>query len=290
MAMALLLPFSTEASELRWVPRATVPQMPKEGFTVTEFNGRLWMVGGFGNNSNSTSPNQILYSDDGLNWIVPDGAFPFLERKDHAALVFNDYLYVVGGRNANDALAGDIWRSPNGLAWERVDADPEVAARFDHAAAVHGGAIWVTGGTNASGIMRKDTWVSYNGSTWMATLADFPIGRSGHRMASYEGDLWVVGGNLPGLSGPMTTGEVWKSPRNGGNWTVESSGLDFNVHTQGLIPTNEGLWGFGSSIRDGEGGVHGGVWTAVRHGADARRFVPTLTADYRRFYNAELAP
>ena len=235
------------ASELRWVEQTTVSLLPKSGFTVTEFKGKLWVIGGFGNNFSSTAKNQIMTSTDGITWTVPTGPLPFLERVKHVAVVFEDQIYIIGGKKADGTLAGDMWRSPDGANWENVAADPAVYNRFNMAAAVHEGAIWITGGENAAGALISETWISYDGRLWMLPLANM-TGRAGHRMVEFEGELWVVGGEVLVGATRVHDSKILRSPLPGGSWKEEIEDFLINGKIAGLLSTPNGIFLFTSNF------------------------------------------
>ena len=49
-------------------------------------------------------------SPDGLLWSQVMAATAFTERISHTSVVYNDKIYVIGGRNqVSDAFTNDVW-------------------------------------------------------------------------------------------------------------------------------------------------------------------------------------
>jgi hypothetical protein len=88
--------------------------------TVTEFNNRLWMIGGLGESQYESCLNDVWSSEDGRTWRPEADAAPFSRRYGHGAYVVNNSLFVTGGMY--DGFTGskylyDAWSSPDGINW-----------------------------------------------------------------------------------------------------------------------------------------------------------------------------
>ncbi|WP_108125276.1 kelch repeat-containing protein [Saccharospirillum mangrovi] len=82
---------------------------------------RLWLVGGGITTTGTDSRNDIWTSRDGVHWRsepYEDGS-RFSGRIGHQALVFNPYLWVIGGADVTKTPKHDIWRSVDGASWQK---------------------------------------------------------------------------------------------------------------------------------------------------------------------------
>lgn len=112
---------STDGSTWRKVLEADF--LRRHYHTVTEFNNRLWMIGGLGESQYESCLNDIWSSDDGKTWRPEMDAAPFSRRFGHGAYVVNNSLFVTGGMY--DGFTGskylyDSWSSTDGTNWTQV--------------------------------------------------------------------------------------------------------------------------------------------------------------------------
>ena len=141
-------------------------------------------------------------------------------RLDHAAVVFDNKLWVMGGYNPGeirkDTYYEDVWSTEDGVQWELVNDNAPWLGRRGHALVTFddgsGEAIYLAGGYSvdeATGYRQycNDVWRSYDGNTWVQikerTYAEldsldtwFP--RSDHAMvaANHGGQdyIYIIGG------------------------------------------------------------------------------------------------
>lgn len=248
----------TEAFEYRWQDTAMVPSLINRfGFTLTEFKSKLWVIGGVFTGSPTSRP-AILRSADGKVWDTIAAPSAFRGREGHAAVVFQDTLYVLGGKDSGGTVKGDIWKSSDGINWFQSTPAAPFGPRYNHAAVVHNGQIWVMGGMGtgdtpragsaSTGTKTIDAWVSSDGITWRETLSpDFPP-RQGHQLASFEGNIWVVGGKVWNGTVWGETNKVYNGPITQGHWRLDSIPSTLNFAMHGLITQGDGLYVFGGGI------------------------------------------
>lgn len=96
--------------------------IPVSDAEVVEFNGKLWMLGGAGNQGN------VYNSDDGQVWqktINGETSNMFTHRTGHNLVVWKNYLYLLGGRkinaveDSNEAYLNDVWRMDQNGNWQK---------------------------------------------------------------------------------------------------------------------------------------------------------------------------
>ena len=169
-------------------------------------------------------------------------------RYGHAALVYNDKMWVIGG-HSGAGYANDVWWSTDGVTWTRATANAGWTARHSHTATVHNGKMWVIGGTVGGNAYKNDVWWSTDGVTW--TQATENAGwdpRYQHASVAYDGKLWVFGGW--GTTAPLTKNDVWWSA-DGATWiqaTASAAWGTRNAHTAEVYDGK--MWVIGGSGRN----------------------------------------
>jgi hypothetical protein len=161
------------------------------------YKDRLWVIGGYNPGKVSGDPymEDVWSSADGEEWRLETDQAPWLGRRGHASVVFDDgsgeAMYVIGGFVVNEESGyreyrNDVWKSTDGVQWIQVK-DREVPPldslydwypRFNHACvtASHGGVeyMYLVGGVtqledhNARYAMKyfNDVWRSRDGTSW----------------------------------------------------------------------------------------------------------------------------
>ena len=220
-------------------------------------------------------------------------------RSTHGSLVFQDKMWLIGGRTANEAHIAEVWSSTDGYNWTEVNPSAAFGARREFVSMVHDGKMWVLGGDAAdvSGGLTNDVWYSSDGDSWHeATEAaswharDYFGGVAFASGATGSDEMWVLGhytGDPRGIPGVedhhySTDGSTWSS--------VSVSGLPpssffpaitFNnaiLIVGGYFYTNS-AWSDSNTIYSSTDGVN---WTELSvNGSiwDARRVHTTLVYD-----------
>lgn len=139
---------------------------------------------------------------------------PFLSRENHASVIFNDQMFVLGGFGNGTAL-NDFLFSTDGIDWVQPPSMSEYTARFFHRAVVFQDAIWIAGGLASD--FENDVWRSNDGVGWTSLAQEQPyVTRAEHTLTAYDDRLWLVGGN----NGSGKLADVWSSS-DGKNWQLE---------------------------------------------------------------------
>jgi hypothetical protein len=244
---------------------AGVALSPRLGHAVVEFMGDIWVLGGYTTpKDNASAPwrvaNRRLLTEDSSQYLLSDvwrlrhvktgicrqqglcleqarvqqHAWP--ARHSHAALVFDNRIWVMGGVTALAVPAHDVWSSYDGVHWQLVTASAAWAPRFGMAVDTMAnpgglddpGIMIVSGGgsyTGAGEVMYNDVWTSIDGQDWRLASADAGwTPRARHAMASLRGPegnatLWLAGGEEVGGG---TRRDVWYSDDAGATWQLDS--------------------------------------------------------------------
>jgi hypothetical protein len=86
---------------------AEAPWPPRQYHDVAVFDGRLWVLEGYGYSPSSSTPgnlNDVWYSEDGVTWCELPGT-PWAPRHAASLFVHADALWVVAGNN----MTSDVW-------------------------------------------------------------------------------------------------------------------------------------------------------------------------------------
>jgi hypothetical protein len=234
---------------------------------VVEFNGRLWAFGGANLGNDEHTFDEIRSSADGINWTLELEHAPFGPRANHAVVVFNGRVWVLGGTTDQMfARKNDVWSSADGINWSLETASAPWAARANHAAVAHDGRIWVLGG-RAPGA-KNDVWSSPDGVNWTEEAnASAWSGRYSFGCVSFNGRIWVVGGQSLAEG---ETRDVW-STTNGVNWTLELATAPWarrSAHAtlvfNGKLWVMGGSWNFRNDVWVSDDGIN---WTSVTQSA-----------------------
>lgn len=236
--------------------------------TSVWFDGRLWIMGGYnpGEFTSDTYLEDVWSSADGVSWeLVTDDA-PWMGRRGHASVVFDDgtgeAIYIIGGFVVNEEngyreYRNDVWKSTDGADWTQIKERSEPGLdslydwypRFNHQCvlASHEGTdyIYLIGGVvqlvgfNSAYSMRyfNDVWRSVDAVNWEELPNDDFGYRSGHAAAvdPVSQRIYIQGG----LHGKIVEGEnnsslpvpdfywLWSSD-DGVTWTPENDTSEFN--------------------------------------------------------------
>jgi hypothetical protein len=223
--------------------------------TTLVYNNAMWVIGG-DNGLLGGSLNDVWTSTNGSTWTQTASASSaniFPGRGNHASVVFNNTMWVIGGFGASSPyFLNDVWASTDGANWYEATAGAAFSARQGHSSVVFNNAMWVIGGQSNSSYLN-DVWTSTNGVNWTQVLAN--TNSPGSTQFSqrnyfacfvYNNAMWVVGGFANGA----LADDVWYST-NGSTWTEATAAAAFPKRdAQSGLVFNNAMWvisGAGSS-------------------------------------------
>ncbi|XLS27821.1 kelch repeat-containing protein [Flavobacteriaceae bacterium M23B6Z8] len=213
------------------------------------FEGKVWSVGGINAYSGGDASSDVWSSTNGVNWISVTSD-QFEARTGHTLTVFDNKLWLIGGRSNSGMFLRDVWYSEDGTNWTlATDSGAFLSAAF-HSTVVFNGRMYLI--TDSSG-GNVSVWSSTNGADWRnETSTAFPA-REKFRSVVFNNEIYVLGGEL------TTTiyNEIWRS-NDGISWTRVNTNSVFSpryAHTATVY--NNKVWvagGFGTS------GPEGNLW------------------------------
>lgn len=90
---------------------ANPPWPKRQGSEAVVYKERIWLVGRFNEESQGGGNNDVWFSEDGINWRKTKKDPPWSGREDHAVVVFQDKIWVLGGMTEDWVWKNDIWYS-----------------------------------------------------------------------------------------------------------------------------------------------------------------------------------
>ena len=182
--------------------------------TVVVFDDQIWIMGGsysdfFGK---LTRFNDVYSSSNGKTWNLVTNSAKWSAREDHAAVVFDDQIWIMGGFNGS--YKNDVWSSTNGKDWNLVTSSAKWSVRSGLQSVAFNGKLWVMGGDSTSAQHFNDVWSSTNGKDWnLVTSSAKWSARSEHQSVVLDDQIWVIGGGFA----DRFKNDVWSST-NGKDW------------------------------------------------------------------------
>ncbi|WGK70317.1 kelch repeat-containing protein [Candidatus Haliotispira prima] len=163
-------------------------------------NNKIFVIGGR-LASNDAENNEVWKSaDEGLTWMeVTSTGTKFTGRYNHAAVVLNSDIFVIGGETGSSSFSDEVWKSADeGLTWTEVTSTgTKFTSRYNHAALVLNNDIFVIGGETGSSSFSDEVWKSSDeGLTWteINTTGTKFTARRNHAVAVLNGDMFLIGG------------------------------------------------------------------------------------------------
>ncbi|MBM1107921.1 hypothetical protein JQC67_17330 [Aurantibacter crassamenti] len=213
----------------------SAPFSTRAGHTSVVFDNKIWVIGGYNGDGSINGGvdffNDIWSSTDGINWVLETSNPGFAGRHDHASIVYDNKIWVIGGKafdvpgravNASSRDMQDVWNSSDGINWTQVTDNAPFSRRGGHALEVLNNKLYlVSGGYSSFG--TEEIWSTTNGLVWTLekdNLVFDNFSRHNHKIAQLNGNFYLVGGYR------LSYDEIWKSS-DLENWSLVKDNLDF---------------------------------------------------------------
>jgi len=214
----------------------------RSGHSTVSFQNKFWVIGG--SDGIASYKNDVLFSNNGSNWVVATMAAAFIGRLSHTTTVFGNKIWVIGGAiptASGSTVANDVWNSEDGITWTQVTSSAPFSERALHTTTTFDNKLWVIGGLTSTG--GGDLWFSADGITWTQVTISAPFSdRYGHTTTVFDNKLWLIGGYR---SGGNYRNDIWSST-DGINWTEVTSSASFSPRRHhSVVVFDDKLWLFG---------------------------------------------
>ncbi len=166
-------------------------------------------------------------------------------------------------------------------AWQEATANAFSAGRYGLAGTVFNNAMWAVGGASGSGTTQfyGDVYSSGSGSSWTQTKGDndnYFGKRYGAQLLSFNGKLWLIGGNNKGTF----KNDVWNSS-DGSTWTqvtITSLNMFSAREDFSAVVMNGAIYVIGGW----DGGPQNDVWNST-DGANWNQILPSGPSSATQF-------
>lgn len=215
----------------------------RDQHTAVAFDNKLWVIGGsIQTQGKFNKVNDVWFSTDGKHWQEATSNASFSPRSSHESVVFDNKIWVIGGRSGSTDFKNDVWYSSDGVNWIEATSNAGFEEREGHTITVFDNKIWVIGGWNLTSGGKNDVWHSSDGVNWTQATSSAPFSkRSEHSMAVFDNKMWVI-------AGIVTTdndNDVWHS-NDGVNWIEATNDAAFtkrNAHSTAVF--DDKIWVIG---------------------------------------------
>lgn len=162
---------------------------------------------------------------------------PVFPRMNFSAAVFDDAIWIIGGRDNTGTSYDDLWRSTDGREWAQVVAG-NTAFSIDNP-----GFVAFEDRLFLNNHVSNELYVSSDGENWSFAINTPAVYT---RLIVLGGALWAVA---------PSTGEVWRSetPEDELSWIMEDDGSSLTVSgdESTTITAHRGeIWAIGRGIID----------------------------------------
>ncbi|MEM7374741.1 MAG: hypothetical protein AAF587_39480 [Bacteroidota bacterium] len=191
--------WTEETASAAWAPRAV--------HTSVVFDGKMWVLGGNSSYSSGSEFSDVWYSEDGVNWTLAVDNAPFQGRYNHEMLVYDDKMWIIGGRDVNKSYsAKQIWNSSDGVNWTLINDNYGFGFANTGEVLEYDDKMWLIGGYNDN--VRWST----DGITWAQVTNEAAFGEKiNHASVVYDNRMWVISGSDNLLNELTETADVWYS-------------------------------------------------------------------------------
>ncbi|MCZ4695402.1 exo-alpha-sialidase [Ancylomarina euxinus] len=185
--------------------------------TVANMNGDLYLTGGFSvafGAPQGAMADVWKSTDGGATWtnLEADFGVDFVARAKSQLVVYNDELYLIGGRESNNSsvLNNEIYKSTDGVTWTKLAVETPFTACSGHICYEYNDRFYLIGGNKTEVevvaeeevtklVPMNDVWVSEDaGVNWTkVTEGALPEGfaaRAGHAFVKDANTVHIFGG------------------------------------------------------------------------------------------------
>jgi len=125
------------------------------------YNSRMWSIAGMSYNAGCGCWQYdygVWSSPNGVSWANPTPSPAFSARSALSSVVYDNKMWIIGGREYSGAYKNDVLSSTDGAVWPQATASAAFPGRSNHTSVVFNNSMWVIGGSNGS--FLNDVWYS----------------------------------------------------------------------------------------------------------------------------------
>jgi hypothetical protein len=156
--------------------------------------GNGYFFGADANRLTLLSATQATNNADGTAWTAATTP-GWVGRRAHNSCVFDNRIWVIGGRNNAGTIYNDVWFSADGETWTQATAAAPWTGRQGGMLCAFGNKMYYMGGLDAGGNLRNDVWASSDGVLWtLLTSSAAWAPRSTAGLVANSNGMFLVGG------------------------------------------------------------------------------------------------
>jgi hypothetical protein len=203
----------SSADGVNWVEvTSNPPWIERSMHSAVVFDNRMWLMGGHQSTTGYWGFSDVWYTTDGVDWTQASPSDPsniWPARFSHRTVVFNDRIWVLGGRYGG-LHYNDVWSSPDGKDWIEETSEAPWSPRVYFSAEVYADRLWVIGGVDVVTFEHYgDAWSTADGVNWRYEGSPWHSRRN-HTALVYKGRLWTIGGWItPAIPEAATFHGIW---------------------------------------------------------------------------------
>lgn len=233
----------------KWVKISdSLPFSNRDGASLLNFNNKLYLLGGWHNDSIPRTNSEIWSSNDAINWTFLKKA-PWEQRHTFGCLNFNNKIWVLGGDVNSNHYQPDVWNSSNGTDWNLVEDTTIWGFRVLFNYHLMNNKMWVYGGqrifNNNLDTSYNDIYSSQDGVTWLKEINSASWSPRGMMIgnANHLGKIWMLGGGTytGDLTLRMYSNEVWNT-KNSIQWNFVSNAPWVGRQYHNVISYDNKVW------------------------------------------------
>ena len=190
-----------------WHDEGNIPGPGLNAPAAVALNGKIYLIGGFGTDTNIPSDGVLVYDTATRTW---SRAAPLpAPRGGHAAVVLAGKIHVIGGGNSKSTLADHDVFDPASNAWTTLAPLPR--AEGSPAAVAFDGKLYAIGGRSGPSDFGSVDFYDPATNSWSAGPPIDPRGTAG--AVVYCGAIHVFGGESQARQ--QSLGDVLRLERDG---------------------------------------------------------------------------
>ena len=187
-----------------------------------------------------------VFAYEGENWTRATAATPWAGRTEHESVVFNNRIWVMGGRSSGSYL-NDIWSSSDGVSWKQEVKAASWKGRAGFGLTVYNNKMWLIGGFVDGSGYSGEIWSSSDGINWELVEAqpEWWV-RANMKLLVFDNKLWLIGGEQQG----SLRADAWNTT-DGKTWTnINCVPWFLPKNYFGAVVFNNKLWVMGGRNKD----------------------------------------
>ena len=191
---------------------------PRENFDPFVFDNKMWVIGGFTNNS---SNNDVWTSINGKDWLLLSDFIAKIYGS-YQAVVFENKIWILSGGVSNGNTY--VWYSSDGVNYTKSHLN-----NFDNFSALaFQNKIWLLGGRISflSPYIFNREIINFDPAATSDTQTYTPNWhqRSNHASVVFKNKIWILGGYYYEVGNPNSNvifNDIWSWDNSQSDWTKE---------------------------------------------------------------------